>query len=94
MKVANAAAAGALAALIYNNSPGFFNGTGNQPQNIPALALSGAVGTELLGLSGVTVHVNVPFAVPGPIAGVGIPGLLTAIVAFLEWWRRRRIALQ
>ena len=31
-----------------------------------------------------------PTAVPGPIAGAGIPGLIAGGIALLAWYRRRK----
>jgi aminopeptidase YwaD len=61
-KVANAAAAGAVAAVIYNDEPGLFRGDLSEPSTIPALALSQADGEALLAMiqSGpVTVRLEV-----------------------------------
>jgi len=61
-KVANAAKAGAAAAMVYNNAPGPFQGSMQSRSAIPAVAVSredGARLLELLDRGGVTVTVTV-----------------------------------
>jgi aminopeptidase YwaD len=61
-KVENAAFAGAVAVVIYNNYAGEFGGTLVRPSRIPVVSLSGDEGQKLLALmrSGpVTVHLSV-----------------------------------
>jgi aminopeptidase YwaD len=61
-KVANAAAAGATAAVVYNNEPGPFRGDLEEESAIPAVSVSQEDGQRLLGLLGqgpVTVHLSV-----------------------------------
>jgi aminopeptidase YwaD len=61
-KTQNASAAGAIAAIIYNNFPGNFFGTLGSITDIPAVSISQEEGIFLLGLlsgGSVTVHLDV-----------------------------------
>jgi hypothetical protein len=92
-KIANAAAAGAAAALISNNLPGGAGFvTASSPTLIPALFTTMAIGDDFRGLLAVTeVTARVAVPVPGPIAGAGLPGLVLACGGLLGWWRHRRL---
>jgi aminopeptidase YwaD len=49
-KVANAAAAGALGVIVYNDGPGRLQGTLAAPEPVPAATISGDAGQELMNL--------------------------------------------
>ncbi|MFL1381680.1 MULTISPECIES: M28 family peptidase [unclassified Nocardiopsis] len=58
-KVANAAAAGASAALVVNNADEVFAGTVSELSEIPAIGVSGTAGAELLATEGLELRVKV-----------------------------------
>jgi hypothetical protein len=56
----------------------------------PGLGVLGTTPFNGAGLDFSTITIDTAAAVPGPIAGAGVPGLLFAGAGLLGWWRRRQ----
>jgi hypothetical protein len=91
-KIANAEAAGASGAIIFNNlATGALDVSFIPVPQLPSLFISQALGLQLeneLLASNVTVRISIE-AVPGPVVGAGLPGLMLAFGGLIAWARRR-----
>jgi hypothetical protein len=73
-----------------NPNGGDINGNGSAIADPPFLDLILPQGVTFTSQSG--VFLTQPLAVPSPVVGAGVPGLMMAGAGLLRWWRRKRKA--
>jgi hypothetical protein len=95
----------ALRILTFTSSPGFFDSFTVVSDNFTNGGITDSVSADgsmvtLNWAGGFVSNTNTfeatfagtPLAVPGPIAGAGLPGLMFATGGVIAWWRRKKKA--